>query len=251
MVLIHASDSTECRLTLQIGTLPDEIHGLQISFKNLQQVSEMDSEDVEVAVDGELAAFATVTEETDTEQEEELEEVAQAIAEPAAPTLGTTVSTGSASLAITMYDFSALWSFVHAAQVLYFMPVQNIKAPPSVKALWQSFGADFFELPNIAESTEDEPDAEESPGNWDLVEFETTNLLWNTGELLFITLVTLSLLPLFALSYIAFYKYEGVQEFFRKRVLDYKWCYFLRLGLEGYLEFLAAAVVCLGSVSFT
>lgn len=159
-------------------------------------------------------------------------------------------SIGASTLftAVFSSDLSFLWSFINVAQILAYLPVQNIEISDAFVNIWGSFGISVLFLPNINEEVLSGYEPPEAAKKWVRADIETTSLFFNIGEPLFIPYLLLLALPLFLLFKSQCKSEPKLQEFSRKFVKDYKWCFFIRTWFEIYVEVMIACLLCFTEV---
>lgn len=114
--------------------------------------------------------------------------------------------------------------------------------PAKLKVFFTGFGLGLLDLMiNLSEffGVGTNP---ESPYVWTRYDIKTTNLFSNLNTVILLLCIGIALIPVFVTGYMisSAVKCEKLEDFFKRRLSEYRWNFFLRFWIESYIEIVAA-----------
>ena len=156
------------------------------------------------------------------------------------------VASSAASSLLAGNQPSLVWTSLNTAQMLGYVPLQNIKIPQALNDflinllpagilpnLWVSYHVYECESTHIIDSFIN-------------YGFTCNYLITNTGEIAFAFVVSLSILPL--LTFFYFVTRGKAKTYFLKKIKEYRWNYFIRFWIEGYLDIVIPVIISVSTV---
>ena len=141
---------------------------------------------------------------------------------------------------------SSLWTFLNTAQIICYMPLHNISLPENLYNFLVSFKTTEL-IPSFGELVYQ---GTGSTGPhiqvWKDYGFRSKLFSVNAGQSICIALGLLALLPLVGLGSLSSSK---LGNYFKTKLKKFRWCAFLRLWLEVYIDVVAAATISVANIS--
>ena len=153
-----------------------------------------------------------------------------------------------AALSALSANPAGLWSFINTVQLLCFIPLANIDLPPSILGTLIGFRS-YNIFPNLPAYLYHGGETHTFTRATELG-FPTSSIILNDGKQAsaFVICISLSWI-LFSLSIFPCWC-KFIKEFFQSTLEQYRYSFFLRYGIQNYLDFCIACLLALLSMEF-
>jgi hypothetical protein len=178
------------------------------------------------------------------------EQTAQVIGQTSQAAATTAVAASTAA-GFSTGSMTSAWAMINSIQMIGYIPMMDIDLPLALSEFFKSV-LDFNLIPNLFQYFVHDSSAA-PPSRVQRVGTNSSLFILNAGQTLVTFLMVLSLWPVFCL--LSRLKNHKVAGYFYDAAGAFKWNYFIRFFIEGYLDLFVAAVVqlnalSLGSVNF-
>ena len=158
----------------------------------------------------------------------------------------------SVILSLLNFNFISLWSFLNTLQLLIYMRLCSIYIPPKLNLVLKTFRS-INMLPSLFGFIRSSS-SEEIDGRYYNFGFTSSNIFINTGPYMTALLITIgNMLVIISINRFKHKKpfsYDTVASFVESSLLNFRYCAYLRLYIQSYLDLVVCSLIGIITLSF-